>query len=280
VRIRVLSWNLFHGRDFPPDPALFTLRSRLFRIAERNATHVQVNRDLLDEFAAVLAGADWDIALLQESPPRWAQRLGEACDAATAIAYTSRNTLGAVRAALARINPDLIASNEGGSNLTLVRRQAGAITETRTLVLRPGPSPERRTMVFTALDSGLRVANLHASTNDELATQELMLAAERSLEWSGESPLILGGDFNIRPRQTDAFDHLVELGFSHPTDPNAIDHLLVRGLEVTEPPIAWLPQRRELPAGERRLRPSDHAPVQAAFRSPRMPAGTPRSRPG
>ena len=27
--MRVLSWNLYHGRDFPPDPALFTLRSRL-----------------------------------------------------------------------------------------------------------------------------------------------------------------------------------------------------------------------------------------------------------
>ena len=29
--LRVLSWNLFHGRDFPPDPALRTLRSRLLR---------------------------------------------------------------------------------------------------------------------------------------------------------------------------------------------------------------------------------------------------------
>ena len=27
--MRVLSWNLYHGRDFPPDPALLTLRSRL-----------------------------------------------------------------------------------------------------------------------------------------------------------------------------------------------------------------------------------------------------------
>ena len=34
---------------------------------------------------------------------------------------TSRNSLGALRAFAARLNPDLIASGEGGSNLTLVR---------------------------------------------------------------------------------------------------------------------------------------------------------------
>ena len=56
--MRVLSWNLYHGRDFPPDPALFTWRSRLLKMTERNATHVQVNRPLLGEFASVLDGFD------------------------------------------------------------------------------------------------------------------------------------------------------------------------------------------------------------------------------
>ena len=70
-----ITWNLFHGRDFPPDPALSRWRSRLLRTTERNATHVQVNRDLCDEFAAVLAAARWDVALLQECPPRWAAAL-------------------------------------------------------------------------------------------------------------------------------------------------------------------------------------------------------------
>src|SRR5215216_7411121 len=74
--MRVLSWNLYHGRDFPPDPALFTWRSRLFRVTERNATHAQVNRPLLREFGDVLDGIDWDIALLQEAPPLWFRALG------------------------------------------------------------------------------------------------------------------------------------------------------------------------------------------------------------
>ena len=73
-QIRVLSWNLYHGRDFPPDPALSTWRSRLLRITERNATHAQVNRSLLEEFGRVLNGFEWDVALLQEAPPRWFRR--------------------------------------------------------------------------------------------------------------------------------------------------------------------------------------------------------------
>ena len=66
MEITVLVWNLFHGRDFPPDPALRSWRSRLLRFEERNETHVQVNRDLTAEFARLLSGAPWDVAVLQE----------------------------------------------------------------------------------------------------------------------------------------------------------------------------------------------------------------------
>ena len=34
--MRVLSWNLYHGRDYPPDKGLFTWRSRLTYAANRN----------------------------------------------------------------------------------------------------------------------------------------------------------------------------------------------------------------------------------------------------
>ena len=78
MQLTAISWNLFHGRDFPPDPALFTWRSRLLRTTERNATHVQVNRDLLPEFSRLLAAAEWDVALLQECPPRWCGAAGHA----------------------------------------------------------------------------------------------------------------------------------------------------------------------------------------------------------
>ena len=74
----------------------------------------------------MLAAAEWDVALLQEAPPRFAEPLARACGAEAHRVLTSRNGLGALRAAAARLNPDLIASGEGGSNLTLVR-PAGAL---------------------------------------------------------------------------------------------------------------------------------------------------------
>src|SRR5215475_13107520 len=121
MEFTVLVWNLFHGRDHPPDPALRSWRSRLLRLDERNATHVQVNRDLTREFATLLASAQWDVALLQECPPRFAESLAAACGAEWQRALTSRNSFGGLRGLLARQNPDLMASAEGGSNLTLVR---------------------------------------------------------------------------------------------------------------------------------------------------------------
>src|SRR5919107_912816 len=69
--MRVLSWNLYHGRDFPPDKALFTLRSRLLRVTERDETHAQVNRSLCREFTGWVGDCEWDVALLQEAPPLW-----------------------------------------------------------------------------------------------------------------------------------------------------------------------------------------------------------------
>lgn len=269
MKFTALAWNLFHGRDHPPDPALFTWRSRLLGRGERNATHVQLNRDLLAEFAELLGGAEWDVALLQECPPRFAEPLARACGAEPHLALTSRNSLGALRAFLARRNPDLIASGEGGSNLTLVRGAAlGAIAERRELTIHRG-WPERRAMAFSRTAGGLCVANLHA-TNDRprLAAEDVLRAAEAASEWAGEAPLLFGGDLNLRPGTEPAvFERLArDHGLDSPaTAPDAIDHLLVRGLEVLEPPRRWPAERRELRREGRALRLSDHAPVSAAF---------------
>jgi endonuclease/exonuclease/phosphatase family metal-dependent hydrolase len=273
VEFTAIAWNLFHGRDFPPDPALRSWRSRLLRTDERNETHVQVNRDLCTEFATLLAGSAWDVALLQECPPRFAVPLARACSAEGHRVLTSRNSLGALRALLARQNPDLIASGEGGSNLTLVRQgHLGGILERRELTIHEG-EPERRAMAFTRTAAGICVANLHA-TNDmpELASEDVLLAARRATEWAEGAPLLFGGDLNLRPAQhPDVFERLrEELGLGAPTAPDAIDHLLSRGLEVVEPPSAWPPERRELPLDGRSLRLSDHAPVEARF-SPATP---------
>jgi hypothetical protein len=150
VEFTAIAWNLFHGRDFPPDPELRSWRSRLLRFDERNETHVQVNRDLTTEFATLLAASAWDVALLQECPPRFAEPLARACSAEAHRVLTSRNSLGPLRGLLARQNPDLVASGEGGSNLTLVRvpGRLGGIAERRELTIHDGP-PERRALALT-----------------------------------------------------------------------------------------------------------------------------------
>jgi endonuclease/exonuclease/phosphatase family metal-dependent hydrolase len=269
VEFTAVSWNLFHGRDFPPDPALFTWRSRLLRVSERNQTHVQVNRDLGAEFAAMLAGASWDVALLQECPPRFAAMLAGACGAEAHRVLTSRNSLGTLRALAAHINPDLIASGEGGSNLTLVRGAGalGGIAERRELTIHEG-RPERRTMAFTRTASGLCIANLHA-TNDrpDLAAEDILGAARAATAWAGEAPLLFGGDLNLRPGENpELFEQLSErYRLSGATGPDAIDHLLCRGTDVIRPAAAWPASRRDLPEHGLALRLSDHAPVEATF---------------
>lgn len=287
MQLRVICWNLFHGRDRPPDPALLTWRSRLLRVSERNATHVQVNRDLLPEFSRMLAGADWDVALLQECPPRWWDPLATACRAAAHGVLTSRNSFAPLRALAARLNPDLTGSGEGGSNLTLIRgslitsgvhkepREGGRVAERRELTIHAG-RPERRAMAFTRIAAGeleLCVANLHA-TNDRsaIASADVLRAAEAATAWAGDAPLVFGGDLNLRPGENPAvFAELRErFGLAGPTGPGAIDHLLSRGLDVIEPPRQWLTERRELREDGLALRLSDHAPVEAVFRSAEM----------
>ena len=59
MALRILTWNLFHGRSLPP---------------ARGA--------LVEQFAALLASWEWDVALLQEVPPWWPRRLAQrlACE--------------------------------------------------------------------------------------------------------------------------------------------------------------------------------------------------------
>jgi endonuclease/exonuclease/phosphatase family metal-dependent hydrolase len=290
--LRVLTWNLFHGRDHPPDPALFTWRSRLLRVTERNPTHVQVNRPLLGDFADVIAGAEWSVCFLQETPPSWAGPLAKRCGAEAHAVLTSRNQLAHLRQRLARWNPDLFASGEGGSNVILARAP-WRIAERGAALLNPFPRRglrERRRMALATLVTGraagtaaeeaadeaeLCVANLHATAGDQAqAEEDLRRGAVLALDFARGRPLVLGGDLNLRSRTSSIFSEIEDrLQLAAPTAPGAIDHLLSRGPEVVEPPHPWPPERREVPfeeagAGPLRLRLSDHAPVEAAFRLP------------
>jgi endonuclease/exonuclease/phosphatase family metal-dependent hydrolase len=271
IVFRLLTWNVFHGRDAPPNPALDTWRSRLLRRSERDATHVQVNRPLRRELADLLAGWEWDAALLQEAPPRWLADLERATGAAGARVLTPRNSFAPLRAAVAEWNPDLIRSNEGGSNMLLVRPPARIVaTETVRLATRP----ERRMLLMARLELAggrrLVVANGHLSvpaTGQGVA--EALRAAELAVAWADGDPLVLGGDLNLRPADHGAaFDALRERHrLAPPTAPRSLDHLLGRALEVVEPPAALPPAAREIDGpGGLAIRLSDHAPVTAGFR--------------
>ncbi|HEV7584215.1 MAG TPA: endonuclease/exonuclease/phosphatase family protein [Solirubrobacteraceae bacterium] len=226
--MRILTWNLFHGRAVPA-----------------------AGRNLIDEFSRLIAGWDWEIALLQEVPPWWGPRLAAAAEADQRVALTSRNAGLIVRRVLAEWRPDMMKSNGGGANAILVR---GKIAGYRSMRLRAWP--ERRVAQLATLDSGMCVANLHASTRVELAEAELRELWQQALEWAGGAPLIVGGDLNLRGPAAPQEDivQIASLG---------VDHLFARGLEPVG--AAQLLDRHVTVAG-RRVELSDHTPLLAETR--------------
>src|SRR6476659_2255077 len=99
--MRVLTWNLFHGRSQPA-----------------------AGRELLPAFGDALAGWGWDVAMLQEVPPWWPRLLADRLGAQAATALTSRNFGLRLRRMVAVRRPDLIKSNGGGCNAILSRGHA------------------------------------------------------------------------------------------------------------------------------------------------------------
>jgi endonuclease/exonuclease/phosphatase family metal-dependent hydrolase len=185
--VLVLSWNLKHGRSEPPS-----------------------RRDLYGEFAEMLAGWQWDVALLQEVPPWWPSALGADCSAEAHLALTSRNLFLPPRRFIAERWPDIIKSNGGGSNAILLRGLHG--TDPRFAVLRT--APERRVVHGVHTSTGW-IANLHAQVHsEERAQADTVAAARHVLDWAGGEPAVLGGDFNTRapraPGLTDLGGHRVD----------------------------------------------------------------------
>lgn len=193
MRLRVLTWNLFHGRAVPAR-----------------------DEDLLDAFAERLAGWPWDVALLQEVPPWWPDDLARACDAQARVALTSRNALLPLRRALARRRPELTKSNGGGCNAIFVRELGIAAHARRRL----RTWPERRVVHAVRDDAGRWFANVHCSTRPARARADLAHARACVLRWAGDAPLVLGGDLNLRAPQVPGFPH--GRGVS-------VDHVFARG---------------------------------------------------
>ncbi|MGZ5313507.1 MAG: endonuclease/exonuclease/phosphatase family protein [Solirubrobacterales bacterium] len=266
MKLHAITWNVFHGRDWPPEPELQVRRGRLSRKPVRGEQYAQVNRNLFDEFSALLSPVDWDVALLQEVPPRWASGLERTCEAESHRVLTSRNWLLPITRRIGRWKPDLLGSSAGGSNVTLVRPGAGRIDERTSVTITR--RPERRVMSLTRLESGVWIANLHVSTGWKAAERDLLTAAERASGIARADPLLFGGDLNVRPRDTDVYAELAErFGLAPPTAPERLSHLLVRGLEVVEHPAAWPPEARDVKDEETglKIRLADHNPVEGVF---------------
>ncbi len=194
VELRVLTWNLMHGRSVPP-----------------------AGRAQFGAFAAALAGWPWTVALLQEVPPWWPPALADRLGADIRLVLTSRNFGLALRRAVAVRRPDLIKSNGGGANAILVRDDG--IAEHRTLRLRRWP--ERRWVHAVRLARGVWVANLHVGNGDRAAERDSALAGEAVLGWAADAPAVLGGDFNL---------HSVPLPGFAPAGGHGVDKVFVAGL--------------------------------------------------
>jgi endonuclease/exonuclease/phosphatase family metal-dependent hydrolase len=215
--VRVLTWNLFHGRAVPP-----------------------TGRPLLREFARALADWEWDVALLQECPPWWPPVLAAASGAQQRSVLTSRNGLLRGRRAIAARRPDLIKSNGGGCNAILVR---GEILDHRAVRLRR--RTERRMAHGVRLDDGW-VVNVHSHNHPPaLAWADDVKALAAAREWVATAPgagLVFGGDLNLR--------HPAFAGLRHVAG-NHVDHIftdgrpaagsaqvLARGTLSDHPPVA------------------------------------------
>jgi endonuclease/exonuclease/phosphatase family metal-dependent hydrolase len=201
MALRILTWNLFHGRSVPDTP-----------------------RELLSEFAGLIASWEWDVALLQEVPPWWPVPLARAAQASSRMALTSRTWLMPLRRSIAQRRPDLIKAWGGGCNAILVRGQAIAEHRMRPLRL----FPERRVTHGVRLGDGTWVTNVHTQAHVEAyARSDLDLAAATTLVWAGGAPIVLGGDCNLRGTPSaDGFEHLAG---------NWVDHVFGRGVRAAGP---------------------------------------------
>lgn len=128
--------------------------------------------------------------------------------------------------------------------------------------------PERRVMLFSALSTGLCLANFHASSGTGSAERDVLRAARSAVSLAAGRPLVFGGDFNCRPRSSDVFRQLDwEFGLTGPGSEDAIDHLLSSGKLKPVGSITLPDSIREPfdPATGLHLRLSDHPVVMSDF---------------
>lgn len=255
----IRSWNLYHGNSSPPGPAVY-----------------------LEEMVRLATADRPDVLLLQEVPA-WAlgRLVGWSGMAAVAdVAQRPRLGPAPITAGLGRtltdLSPGLLRSafsGQGnailvGGGLSVVEHAVLHLNPTRfrrehaqalglDLVARLAWAKERRICQAVRLDSGMVVANLHATGSlgdPRIPAAELARATSfaEGLARAGDV-VVVAGDFNFEAA------HWALDGYSEPGP--GIDHIAVRG-GAPSPVRAW-------PDGRRRrngMLLSDHAPIELDLR--------------
>ena len=290
--VRVLTWNLFHGRDGFPGLGASWQTTILGRPA-KSGDYVHLNRKLIDEMAALVRTAAPTVAMLQEVPPGAIARIAH-LTRMEAVGVRTGPLIGPlrIRAALGAHNPDVWRTHEGNANVLLVgdgwRIDGGSVRKLRLnppLVMaraarraRLGRSEtlswaaESRRLIAASIvgPGGERIlaACTHCTTSQRVAHVEILRARNHLVDWAGDLPILFGGDLNVGPDHP-AVDLLTHEGFEERVPGVGIDHIFTRGL-VQVSGRRWRPQERDLHVrlrgGVGRIRLSDHDPVEGLYR--------------
>jgi len=272
--VLIRSWNLFHGNTVP---------------TQRDA--------FLEEMIELATADDPDVLCLQEVPA-WA------LDRFTVGDVAARPVLGplriprAVGRVLTSLHHGVLRSAFSGQGNAMQIAARLRVTAHDVLTLNPRRfrdaqareleldaiarlvwAKERRIVQAVRLSAGGRtylVANTHCTSypDPRLADAELLRAAWFATSLARpEDVVMLAGDFNVTLEQSQTLRDLVgpEWGFTNAG--TGIDHILVRGANVTAA-RTWTPSERE--RSGRTL--SDHAPIEAELRDD-LPAEADRPRP-
>ena len=295
--IRIVTWNLFHGRDGLPGLGA-TRRSTWLGLPEDDGVHMHVNRKLTDLMAARLAAWEPDVCALQEVPTAAIRRI--AAITGMRPEWTTTGPLigpARLRDPLAARNPDLWRTHEGNANLILLGPRLAMVEGSRRGVrlnpvrdilrsarrlglelgelVRYLPEPRRLVVVRARTADGAEIAigctHCHNARHPDVVGGEIARAAAAVLEEAGGGRAVLAGDLNA-PATHPALAALAASGWggAEPGGGMGIDRIVHRGLEVVEPARRLAGADREVGVTwrglSRRVRLSDHDPVVATLR--------------
>ena len=230
----------------------------------------------------LIAAADWSVCLLQEAPPAWARSARERARSSAYRVLTSRNQLGFAAAAAGPLEP--------GPDGLLGRRLepdpgAAAVADRRPgshPAAQPAPATRPARTPADGRSCGCDATGRRSASRTCTCTRGCATARRARGAGGGSSGRQVGRSArrwcsaatSTCARAIPRSSTSSSAASASPHRPRRMRSITCsqRGLEVVRPPSAWAPRARELeaPVGMelRRLRLSDHAPVEATFGLP------------